>query len=52
MNSGIDEIMLLNQTEFRDVFEKWKKYHHEMTELMNNNDYQAELISYKSNFGI
>lgn len=48
MNSGIDEVLFLNEIEFKEVLEKWKKYNNEMGELLNDSDYQGELVSYKS----
>jgi len=50
MNSGIDEIIFLGENEFKEVLEKWKKYNNEMAELLNDADYQGELVSYKSKY--
>jgi len=46
--TGIDEIIFLNENDFRDIYSKWKKYNSEMNELQNNPKYQSEILSYKS----
>jgi len=48
LNAGIDEIMFLNEAEFKEILEKWKKYNTEMSELLTDSNYQEELVSYKS----
>lgn len=48
MNSGIDEVMFLNENEFKETLEKWKKSNTEMNDLLNEAGYQTELITYKS----
>ena len=48
--TGIDEIIFLNESEFRDIYSKWKKYNAEMNELQNNPKYQSEILSYKSKY--
>ena len=50
LNTGIDEIMFLNEAEFKEILEKWKKSNTEMSELLTDSNYQEELVSYKSNF--
>jgi hypothetical protein len=48
MSSGIDEVMILNENEFKETLEKWKKSNLEMSDMLNDPGYQQELISYKS----
>ena len=48
MNSGIDEVMFLNENEFKETLDKWKKSNTEMSDLLNEAGYQSELIAYKS----
>jgi len=48
LNAGIDEIMFLNESEFKEILEKWKKCNTEMSELLTDSNYQEELVSYKS----
>ena len=48
MNFGIDEVIFLNENEFKEVLDNWRKYNNEMSELLNDADYQGELVSYKS----
>ncbi len=48
MNSGIDEVMFLNENEFKETLDKWKKSNTEMSDLLNEAGYQSELITYKS----
>jgi len=40
--------MFLNENEFKETLEKWKKCNSEMSDLLNDPDYQSELVSYKS----
>ena len=46
--SGIDEVIFLNEGEFKEILEKWKKCNIEMSTLLSEPDYQTELIAYKS----
>jgi len=52
LNAGIDEIMFLNEAEFKEILEKWKKYNTEMSELLTDSNYQEELVSYKSSLPV
>lgn len=46
--TGIDEIIFINEDEFKEIYTKWKKYNAEMNELQSNPKYQQEILSYKS----
>ena len=49
MNSGLDEILYLNEDEFKEILQKWKSCNEQMSKLLSDPDYQNELMAYKSN---
>jgi len=49
---GIDEIVFLNEEEFKEILDKWKKLSAEMNDLQNNSKYQEEIISYKNSLTV
>ena len=48
--SGINEIKMLNEEEFKSVLGKWLKSNVEINQLLQDKNYQQEFLEYKSNF--
>ena len=47
--SGINEIKMLNEEEFKSVLGKWLKSNVEINQLLQDKNYQQEFLEYKSN---
>jgi hypothetical protein len=45
--SGIDEILYLNEFEFKEILSKWQKCNLEINQLQNDPIYQEEFLSFK-----
>lgn len=45
--SGIDEILYLNEEEFKEILSKWQKCNLEISQLQSDSNYQEEFISFK-----
>lgn len=50
--SGIDEILYINEEEFKEILTKWQKCSQDIAELQSDSQYQEEFLAYKGSLAV